>query len=548
MEGVWGGAAVSDDVLVRSIAELRKAFNDDSRSPAIFKTFPKQGYGLVAPLEVTFRRQAPALKERPLVPALDSKSSERKGALTLRRVVIGVAALAAVLAAGIWIRVARPLKPPYREAAWWKLDEAGGITVQDSSGFHNTGTIHGNPKWVSGKQGAAFWFGGVESFISGRSSSLPSGDAPRTTTAWFKAAVPMVDYASIFDRGSSFRGPTTARWTLGLWPDGRMAYGAPQAGEFISGSGRWNDGGWHFVAASYAGPATNRITILMDGQVDAVGKLNTAPATLRNSEWRIGMTLLNGAAFRGAIDDVREYPYALRKPWLIAMYRCTGGLHDLGSYYYLPVTDWDTIMESRRAGDISTPFRNGQKDLAGIQLARSDGNCPLTSLEGADVGQDLRIAVDLLVPVDAGHPTLAGPYFRSRRAAAGDGLIGGSSAGYWVQLFSSGMVMVRRLNPWAVVAFSQPNPAFDSTVFHHLEMEARGPNLTVWLDGQAVGFDQGGVTLERVSIPGTWDGPPRIGFNEGTAGVSFGAADFQDRGKAGGQRAKNLQLLPLLDP
>ena len=38
-----------------------------------------------------------------------------------------------------------------------------------------------------------------------------------------------------------------------------------------------------------------------------------------------------------------------------------------------------------------------------------------------------------MVPADAaGHSTGAGPYFRSRRAYAGDGLMGGTSAGYFV--------------------------------------------------------------------------------------------------------------------
>jgi hypothetical protein len=43
----------------------------------------------------------------------------------------------------------------------------------------------------------------------------------------------------------------------------------------------------------------------------------------------------------------------------------------------------------------------------------------------------------------------AGPYFRSRAAAPGDGIVGGASRGYWVQLHSNGMVRIKRLNPHA---------------------------------------------------------------------------------------------------
>ena len=159
-------------------------------------------------------------------------------------------------------------------------------------------------------------------------------------------------------------------------------------------------------------------------------------------------------------------------------------------------------------------------------------------MRGADLGQDLRISVDLLVPTDeAGRITEAGPYFRSRSALPGEGLIGGTSAGYWVQLYSTGMLKVRRLNPQAIVAFSSPIPDFDPAVFHRLETEALGENLQVWVDGRLISFDQGGKRVERVAIPPTWEGPPRIGQNQGAAGIAFAAVD--NRGQIGGQRAKN---------
>jgi hypothetical protein len=49
---------------------------------------------------------------------------------------------------------------------------------------------------------------------------------------------------------------------------------------------------------------------------------------------------------------------------------------------------------------------------------------------GATQAQDLYIRVDLLVPASAAGVVQAGPYFRSRAASPGDGIIGGSSAGY----------------------------------------------------------------------------------------------------------------------
>ena len=45
---VWPDTFVTDDVLKRSILELRRAFEDDARQPRIIQTIPKRGYRLIA--------------------------------------------------------------------------------------------------------------------------------------------------------------------------------------------------------------------------------------------------------------------------------------------------------------------------------------------------------------------------------------------------------------------------------------------------------------------------------------------------------------------
>ena len=49
-EEVWRGTVVTDDVLTRSISELRKVFADDRRSPGYIETIQKTGYRLIAPV------------------------------------------------------------------------------------------------------------------------------------------------------------------------------------------------------------------------------------------------------------------------------------------------------------------------------------------------------------------------------------------------------------------------------------------------------------------------------------------------------------------
>ena len=51
LKTVWPDTFVSDDVLIRSVSELRRVFEDDAREPRFIETIPKRGYRLVAPVE-----------------------------------------------------------------------------------------------------------------------------------------------------------------------------------------------------------------------------------------------------------------------------------------------------------------------------------------------------------------------------------------------------------------------------------------------------------------------------------------------------------------
>jgi Tol biopolymer transport system component len=52
LETVWEGTFVSDDVLTRSVVELRKIFGDNSRNSRVIETIPKKGYRLIPPVVI----------------------------------------------------------------------------------------------------------------------------------------------------------------------------------------------------------------------------------------------------------------------------------------------------------------------------------------------------------------------------------------------------------------------------------------------------------------------------------------------------------------
>jgi len=51
IQAVWADTFVTDDVLKRAIAELRRVFEDDAQEPHIIQTIPKRGYRLIVRVE-----------------------------------------------------------------------------------------------------------------------------------------------------------------------------------------------------------------------------------------------------------------------------------------------------------------------------------------------------------------------------------------------------------------------------------------------------------------------------------------------------------------
>ncbi len=203
--------------------------------------------------------------------------------------------------------------------------------------------------------------------------------------------------------------------------------------------------------------------------------------------------------------------------------------------YFLPI--WRRDFDGTAVEISSGSVRHTRNDFAGIQFAAADGDCAISRVRGANVGQDITISAEVLVPKAEDSLTIAGPYFRSRSAAPADGLIGGASAGYWLQLDSEGALTVLRLNPHEVIARSPRVETFDSLAFHRIEAAVRGAEAEVAVDGRRIVFDQAGKRTPLVALSPLWEGPPAIGSNDGSAGIAFTATP---RFRTGGQESRNI--------
>lgn len=536
-ERSWPGIAVVDATLAGCIQEIRKALGDNAKDPRFIRTAPRLGYRFVAPVQ-----------------ALRPPDAAARHPKAYHWRFMAVATLLVVAGAfAILVPWAGPLANDFPEAAWWKFDEGKGQKILDSSGNGLTGTLSGGV-WEAGVHGGALRFDGTGERLAGIDLShvLPRHDTPRTLAAWVRADATNGDITGLLHFGDSSRPDSFDAPRLLLLPDGRPAF----ANQGYAGIGSDRslaisprsilDGRWHHLVGTLAG---SRGVLYLDGVPQAVAAMRrsvtrTVPTA---TPWAIASQVnQTRGGFRGVMDDVRIWRRALRAAEVYALHRCTAGVTDLATpnrqYFFSPIFDWppqDAPHISLRDGIlVHTGF-----DYAGIQLVAQRPDCPVSGLRGADGGQDVRIQVDLLVPTSsAGDVLQAGPYFRSRRAAPGDGIIGGTSAGYWVQLHSTGKVTVKCLNPAHTVAFAPPASAFDSRAFHRLEVAVHGEALEVSLDHRVLTFDQGGRSTQTVQVQPHWERPIEIGKNHGAAGIAFSSEPL--RPKAGGQQARGFSIVP----
>jgi TolB-like protein/DNA-binding winged helix-turn-helix (wHTH) protein/tetratricopeptide (TPR) repeat protein len=93
---VWPDTFVSDDVLTRSISELRRVFVDDAKDSHFIQTIPKRGYRLIAPV-VWVGGVSPATPAKPPLPG-QIPESPRQGRIRIFAFVAGAILFLALLA------------------------------------------------------------------------------------------------------------------------------------------------------------------------------------------------------------------------------------------------------------------------------------------------------------------------------------------------------------------------------------------------------------------------------------------------------------------
>ena len=152
--------------------------------------------------------------------------------------------------------------------AWWKLDEADGNDVADSSGNGRVGRLFGNPQWrpAGGKVGGSLEFDGYGDYVEISNESAFDITGAITVAAWIKVNRFEKRWQTIVAKGdTSWRLQRTAEEdtlafhctgiasVAGRWPQG------------IEGNKDVNDGKWHHVVGVYDG---STVSLYIDGVLD----------------------------------------------------------------------------------------------------------------------------------------------------------------------------------------------------------------------------------------------------------------------------------------
>jgi TolB-like protein len=138
LQAVWPDTFVSDDVLKRSVSELRHVFGDDAHESRVIETIPKRGYRLMVDVKPANGKD-PAHLATAAAPATEAELPQvqpvtrkwRSGLLTIGIVVLVGGLLLAFNVAGIRERLVGRSGPPIRSLAVLPLQNLSGDPSQE---------------------------------------------------------------------------------------------------------------------------------------------------------------------------------------------------------------------------------------------------------------------------------------------------------------------------------------------------------------------------------------------------------------------------------
>lgn len=209
----------------------------------------------------------------------------------------------------------------------WPFDEGAGTSALDSSGNEYTGTLFGDPSWVTGHDAAgALLFDGATNYVAGSTAGLNITDQQLTIAGWVKrtGGAALIGTIFAFQRGGTYT------YSLGFRG---AAYGADEN----KASASLYDGTenpeaqsavvipadeWTHLAMTYDG---ENLKIYFNGALSATEAAEDIDLATSDTIWRIGANAGTTPErfFTGVIDSIRIFNRALTAAEISALYHLT---------------------------------------------------------------------------------------------------------------------------------------------------------------------------------------------------------------------------------
>lgn len=211
--------------------------------------------------------------------------------------------------------------PPLEDGlvAYWPLNgNTNDSTYNNNDGINHNGVFN---KDRFANDLSSIYFDGVDSYVEGINpgNNLPTGNSPRSFSAWVKNLEFNQWGSNIFHYGTAQPAPTNFHFlitdVLGL--GNGYGFGVEY------GNTNLNDSTWHFVTGVYEGGAERITKLYIDGKLDISGNISTEPNTILGTNWRMGRFMEGGTPFKGNIDEVKVYDIPLTDQQIWDKYKAT---------------------------------------------------------------------------------------------------------------------------------------------------------------------------------------------------------------------------------
>ena len=219
--------------------------------------------------------------------------------------------------------------------AYWPFDTGTGSVAYYVGANGDDATLIGSPSWTTGMVGKAITLNGSSQYIP--TAKQISGPTAFTMEFWFKST--SGSGGELMGFGDAATGASTNLDRLVyLRSDGKLTFGTkPSAYKTITTASSYNDGSWHYVAASMGSAG---LALYIDG-VKRAADTATSTAGSYSGYWRFGYDNLAGwpsapsSNYAAAtIDEGRVYSRQIRDAEVTGDY--TAGANALESAFTLP--------------------------------------------------------------------------------------------------------------------------------------------------------------------------------------------------------------------